>query len=142
MQRYLWIVVALAGLWGAVTFALEGRWWVALPYAVAAGGLAWWISPYRGGRTIRHREVVAMPEQDRTVVIYWRPGCGFCARLRSTLGARGEQAQWVNIWQDQEAAAFVRGVNDGNETVPTVVIDGIPHTNPQPGLVLERLSQD
>lgn len=82
-----------------------------------------------------------MPDSDRPVVVYWRPGCGFCARLRSRLGAEGDKATWVDIWQDEEAAAFVRSVNDGNETVPTVVIDGIPHTNPAPDTVLERLQQ-
>ncbi|MGI8946827.1 MAG: glutaredoxin domain-containing protein [Ornithinimicrobium sp.] len=140
MQRYLWIFVAVAGLWATVTFAADGQWWVALPYAVIAGALAWWISPYKGGRTTRHREVVAMSEQDRPVVIYWRPGCGFCARLRSTLGDRAEDAQWVNIWQDKEAAAFVRSVNDGNEVVPTVVLEGIPVTNPNPQVVLDKLA--
>lgn len=76
---------------------------------------------------------------DPSVVVYWRPGCGFCARLRSTLGERADQAQWVDIWEDAEAAAFVRSVNDGNEVVPTVVLDGIPVTNPDPQVVLDRL---
>ena len=30
-------------------------------------------------------------------------------------------------------------VNDGNEVVPTVVIDGRPHTNPDPALVKKAL---
>ena len=30
-------------------------------------------------------------------------------------------------------------VNDGNETVPTVVIDGEAHTNPDPEVVRQRL---
>lgn len=68
------------------------------------------------------------------------PGCGFCARLRSTLGDRADEAQWINIWQDKEAAAFVRSINDGNETVPTVVLDGIPVTNPNPQVVLDKLA--
>ncbi|MGB3828919.1 MAG: glutaredoxin domain-containing protein [Ornithinimicrobium sp.] len=74
------------------------------------------------------------------VVIYWRPGCGFCARLRSTLGPAAEHATWINIWEDTEAAAFVRSANNGNETVPTVVLDGIPVTNPDPTLVKEKLA--
>ncbi|QFG70110.1 NrdH-redoxin [Ornithinimicrobium pratense] len=82
-----------------------------------------------------------MPDSERQVVIYWRPGCGFCARLKSSLGADGDKAVWVNIWQDEEAAAFVRSVNDGNEVVPTVVIDGTPHTNPDPALVRDRLAE-
>jgi mycoredoxin len=79
-------------------------------------------------------------ERDAPVVIYWRPGCGFCARLRTSLGPDAEKATWVNIWDDQEAAAFVREANAGSETVPTVVIDGIPVTNPDPGVVKERLA--
>lgn len=81
-----------------------------------------------------------MSEDQTPVVIYWRPGCGYCARLRTTLGADAEKATWLNIWDDQEAAAFVREANNGNETVPTVVLDGIPVTNPDPELVKARLT--
>ncbi len=140
MQRNLWIVVAAAGLYAAVTIVMDGSWALGIALGAAALVYSWWISPFKGGRTTRHREVVAMPEQDRPVVIYWRPGCGFCARLRSTLGDRADDAQWINIWQDKEAAAFVRSVNDGNEVVPTVVLDGIPVTNPNPKVVLDKLA--
>lgn len=98
------------------------------------------LAPFRGGRTTTHQEVLTMSEDERPVVIYWRPGCGYCARLRSSLGADGDQAVWINIWQDEDAAAFVRSVNDGNEVVPTVVLDGTPHTNPDPATVKERLA--
>jgi mycoredoxin len=76
------------------------------------------------------------------VVIYWRQGCPFTKRMRVVLGKRGDQVVWVDIWADPEAAAFVRSVNDGNETVPTVVIDGEPHTNPRPRDVIEALSRE
>lgn len=76
------------------------------------------------------------------VTIYWRPGCGFCARLEAVLGDTGQKAHWENIWSDPQAAAYVRKVNDGNEIVPTVVIDGTPYTNPDPGEVLAALTQD
>jgi mycoredoxin len=139
VQRYLWVAVVAFGLYAAASIALDGQWPLAALVAMAAGTFAWWSSPWKGGRSPTHREVMAMPEQDRPVIVYWRPGCGFCARLRSALGSRAEQAHWVNIWQDPEAAAYVRGVNDGNEVVPTVVIDGRPFTNPDPSVVLEAL---
>lgn len=41
---------------------------------------------------------------------------------------------------DQDAAEYVRSVNGGHETVPTVVVDGHPLTNPDPALVLDRLT--
>ncbi len=42
----------------------------------------------------------------------------------------------VNIWDDPDGAAFVRSVADGNETVPTVVIDAVAHINPTPEFVI------
>ncbi|WP_086830795.1 glutaredoxin domain-containing protein [Streptomyces sp. NRRL B-24572] len=77
---------------------------------------------------------------DGRPIVYWRPGCKFCVRLRIRLGRRARQAHWVNIWRDPDGAAVVRAANDGNETVPTVVVAGRPFTNPDPAWVRERLS--
>ena len=71
--------------------------------------------------------------------MYWRPGCMFCRRLRLVLRLHRLSVRLVNIWEDPEAAAFVRSVADGNETVPTVVIDGHPIVNPAPRLVVAAL---
>lgn len=75
----------------------------------------------------------------RSVIIYWRPWCPYCSMLKGRLGSLGKRATWLNIWQDADAAAYVRSVNGGDEVVPTVVIDGVPHTNPSPKLVAEAL---
>ena len=75
------------------------------------------------------------------VAIYWRPGCPFTARLRLAVRSRRDRARWVNIWEDDAGRAFVAGINHGNETVPTVAIDGIPHTNPDPSVVKAALSR-
>ena len=32
----------------------------------------------------------------------------------------GAPATWVNIWEDPQAEAHVKSLNDGNATVPTV----------------------
>jgi mycoredoxin len=66
--------------------------------------------------------------------------CTYCAPLTVRLGTRASRAVWVNIWKDPAAAAFVRGVNDGDETVPTVVVAGSTLTNPPPGLVFRALA--
>lgn len=71
--------------------------------------------------------------------MYWRPGCMFCRRLRLVLRLHRLPVHLVNIWEDPEAAAFVRSVADGNETVPTVVIDGHPIVNPAPRQVVAAL---
>ncbi len=79
------------------------------------------------------------------VTIYWRPGCPFCMMLQQRLADLADGATWVNIWEDEHGAEFVRSVNDGNETVPTVVIDGVALTNPDPervrGALLEAQSR-
>lgn len=138
-MRWLWIPMLAFFTYLSVSTAMAGGSWMAVIYVVVGAGLSYWLSPWQGGRTLRHKEVMDMPEAQRSVVIYWRPGCQYCARLKASLGDLREKALWVNIWQDDEAAAFVRSVNDGNETVPTVVIDGEPHTNPEPGAVRARL---
>lgn len=45
----------------------------------------------------------------------------------------------VNIWRVPEAAAFVRSVADGNETVPTVTVAGKPIVNPSKRQLLEAV---
>ncbi len=74
------------------------------------------------------------------VVIYWRPLCPYCAKLRDRLGRQGKKAVWVNIWRDPAAAAAVRQINGGDELVPTVLIDGAPHPNPQLPVVRAALA--
>ncbi|MGB7449113.1 MAG: glutaredoxin domain-containing protein [Ornithinimicrobium sp.] len=139
MQRWLWLFVLASSAWAGLTLLSDGAVWTGALMLVVGLALAWWISPWRGGRSVRHREVMARPSGERAVVVYWRPGCSYCARLRRSLGARAEKAIWVNIWQDAEASEFVRQHNAGNETVPTVVIDGEIVTNPEPDAVFARL---
>ncbi|MFI6422614.1 glutaredoxin domain-containing protein [Streptomyces sp. NPDC050842] len=97
-------------------------------------------SPLVFPRSIGTREAQRRSTVDGRPVVYWRPGCKYCLRLRIRLGRRARQCHWVNIWRDPAGAAAVRAVNDGNETVPTVVVAGRPHTNPDPAWVREQLS--
>ena len=78
---------------------------------------------------------------DGRPVVFWRPGCAYCLRLRLRLGRRAHQLHWVDIWRDPAGAAAVRAANDGNETVPTVVVAAQPHTNPDPAWVRQQLSR-
>ena len=73
------------------------------------------------------------------VTVYWRPGCPFCARLRWRLRKAGLETTEVNIWADPDAAATVRSIAHGNETVPTVVIAGDGLVNPPARVVLDAV---
>ncbi|MBI1351246.1 MAG: glutaredoxin [Actinomycetales bacterium] len=70
------------------------------------------------------------------VTVYWRPGCGFCHVLRHELDRAGVERAEVNIWEDPAAAALVRSVARGNETVPTVVVGNHAMVNPSAREVL------
>jgi mycoredoxin len=71
------------------------------------------------------------------ITVYWRPGCGFCSALRRDLAVTGLKYSEVNIWDNPDAAAFVRSVADGNETVPTVTVGVTSIVNPSADEVLE-----
>lgn len=66
----------------------------------------------------------------REVVVYTRPGCPYCFTLRARLRRAGLAFREINIWEDPDAAAFVRSVAGGNETVPTVVVGDVRMVNP------------
>lgn len=71
------------------------------------------------------------------MTVYWRPGCGFCMRLVSDLDRAELTYEAHNIWDDPEAAAFVRSVARGHETVPTVVVGTKTLVNPSAQAVLD-----
>jgi glutaredoxin len=73
------------------------------------------------------------------VEVFWRPGCPFCSRLRSGLRRAGVSTVERNIWSDPEAAARVREVTGGDETVPTVLVGSRSLVNPSVSAVVSAL---
>jgi mycoredoxin len=108
---------------------------VKFPCAVGMG-----VLDLIAGRPVSTPHDQALAHVEHGVAISWRPGCPYTARLRVAVRAHRQRARWVNIWEDEAGRAFVASVNGGDETVPTVVIDGVPHTNPEPALVKAALS--
>lgn len=65
------------------------------------------------------------------LTMYTTIWCGYCRRLKAQLDRAGIGFREVDIEYDEAAAAFVAGVNGGNQTVPTVLLpDGTALTNP------------
>lgn len=104
------------------------------------GLLAGVNSPLLFPRSVGAEEARRRSATDGRPVVFWRPGCAYCLRLRIRLGRRARRLHWVDIRRDQEGAAAVRAANDGDETVPTVVVAGRAHTNPDPAWVRGQLS--
>lgn len=77
------------------------------------------------------------------LTVYSTTWCGYCTRLKRQLDREGIPYADVNIEYDEEAAAFVRAANGGNQTVPTVrFADDSALTNPTLAQVTARLRQE
>ncbi len=73
---------------------------------------------------------------DTPITVYWRPGCPFCGMLFRQLERHGVEHRRVNIWEDETAAAVVRSIARGNETVPTVIVGDVGLVNPSVDQIL------
>ncbi|MER7695936.1 MULTISPECIES: glutaredoxin domain-containing protein [unclassified Streptomyces] len=138
----VWMLPALLVLSGAVLAtgsALRGAPVMAavtlLPFVLFAG----LNSPLVFPRPVSAAEARRRSAADGRPVVYWRPGCTFCLRLRLRLGRDASRLHWVDIWRDPAGAAVVRAANGGDETVPTVVVADRPHVNPDPAWVRGQL---
>ena len=65
--------------------------------------------------------------------------CPYCDRLLRRFDAAAVVYRLHNIWEDDSAKRFVKQHNHGNETVPTVALDGEVVTNPDPAAFIDDL---
>ncbi|MFF4323929.1 glutaredoxin domain-containing protein [Streptomyces sp. NPDC001568] len=138
-----WILPMLLALCGALVstgLLLGGSPGEAVAFLLVFVLLAGVNSPLVFPRSTGALEARRRSAVDGRPVVFWRPGCAYCIRLRIRLGRDARRLHWVNIWRDPAAAEAVRAANNGNETVPTVVVAGRPHTNPDPEWVREQVS--
>ncbi len=114
--------------------------WVAAVESLVFTALAILLSPLMFPRSLTAAEAQERSARDGRPIVYWRPGCQYCLRLRRRLGGRAGQVHWVDIWRDPAGAAAVRAVTGGDETVPTVVARDEAVVNPTPEWLLQRLT--
>ncbi|UGQ13269.1 hypothetical protein LO772_06530 [Yinghuangia sp. ASG 101] len=133
------VVFVVCGAFGATVLAVTGAFGTAVPLFVMFVLFAALNSPLAFPRSISAAEAERRSAADGRPIVYWRTGCTYCLRLRIRLGRGARRAHWVDIRRDPAGAAAVRAANGGDETVPTVVVTGRPHTNPDPGWVRTQL---
>ena len=76
-----------------------------------------------------------------SVTMYSTPWCGYCHRLKGQMDREGISYEVVDIEQQLAAAEIVERVNNGNQTVLTLVYaDGSAQTNPSLAQVKEKLA--
>lgn len=75
------------------------------------------------------------------VDVYWRRGCPYCTTLLRSLRRTEIPVRLHDIWKDDAAAATVRRVARGNETVPTVIVGERALVNPSMGALVSVLEE-
>lgn len=133
------VLFGSCGLLLAAALFVKGDAGAACATSGAFALLAVSTSPMVFPRSVGALEAETRSAVDGRPIVYWRPGCTYCLRLRLRLGRRARQVHWVDIWRDPAGAAAVRAAAAGDETVPTVVVAGRPHVNPDPGWVRRQL---
>jgi mycoredoxin len=74
-------------------------------------------------------------------IMYTTSWCGYCVRLKRQLARVEIGVTEINIERNPTAAAIVERLNDGNQTVPTLVFpDGSTLTNPSVREVAAKLN--
>ena len=62
-----------------------------------------------------------MSSDSPSIVVYGTNWCPDCIRVRKFLDSKNIVYQWLNINQDLGACAIVQKVNNGNQSVPTII---------------------
>jgi mycoredoxin len=75
-----------------------------------------------------------------TIVFYNKTWCPDCHRARAVLVENQVQFLDVDVSKDNKAKEFVKQINNGNESVPTIVFpDGTALVEPRKSILAEKL---
>jgi mycoredoxin len=78
---------------------------------------------------------------DAKIVVYGTDWCPDCTRARRVLEENSVAYAWIDVDKETQADAFVRSVNQGKRSVPTIVFpDGSIQVEPTNRALAEKLS--
>jgi mycoredoxin len=74
------------------------------------------------------------------ITMYGTPWCGDCRRARRVLDQHKVAYQYIDIEQDEAARSYVVQVNQGNQSVPTILFpDGSVLVEPSSAVLTQKL---
>ncbi|MDJ0756977.1 MAG: glutaredoxin domain-containing protein [Ardenticatenaceae bacterium] len=78
--------------------------------------------------------------KSQKIIMYGRPGCLMVRPVSRVLNKAEAEFEYVDIWKDPEGRQVVQRINNGNESVPTLVFpDGSTLTEPGEFLLRQKL---
>ena len=72
------------------------------------------------------------------IIFYGVSWCGDCRRARQAFAEKGIKFVDVDIDRDAKAAEFVKGLNHGNRSVPTIIFPDGSHLTEPDSLTLTK----
>ncbi len=115
---------------GAVAVLTASSGPVSIVIAVLLIGYALMVSPAFFPRSADLQVALERATAGRAPLVFWKPGCIHCIRLRVAVGRDGRRMSWIDSSVDQRAEAIVRSKNGGDHTTPTVMFSDRTRTNP------------
>lgn len=83
-----------------------------------------------------------MSREESKIIMYGTSWCGDTRRARHVFDEEGIDYLWVDIDQDAAAADYVKSVNNGYKSVPTIVFpDGTIMVEPSTYKLREKLGK-
>lgn len=80
-------------------------------------------------------------QSEQKIKMYATTWCGDCRVAKRWFDAHNIPYEWINIEEDEEAAAYVLEVNRGYRSVPTIVFpDGSVLVEPSPRELAAKFS--
>jgi mycoredoxin len=70
----------------------------------------------------KKNEIPLAPILPAEIIVYGTSWCGDSRRCRNVLTSLGVSYQWIDIDKDKQGETYVREVNKGNRSIPTVVL--------------------
>lgn len=84
--------------------------------------------------------ILGINANSQVVVFYGTNDCSDCRRAKHYLERHHQYYQFFNIEENQEAKEKVKALNSGERIIPTILIDGVPYTNPDNAQLKKLLS--
>ncbi len=94
--------------------------------------------PYTNPDNATLASVLGINEQGR-VVLFGADWCPDCRRAKNFLRDNGINFQFIDVDEHQWATDKVESINNGKRIIPTILIDEVPHTNPDNATLTELL---
>ncbi len=75
------------------------------------------------------------------IKLYGADWCSDCVSAKKALNSKGVEYEYIDITDNEEAITFVEKLNNGRRVIPTLMVDGISHTNPGINFLMKLIAE-